>query len=611
MSAPEDPIHIVLHGDSRLLLKTLLDDSIDSLVTDPPAGIAFMAKEWDDPDAWKYPVSQHGFTDGGERVPAPAIASSRNPNCRTCKRHKRGWKDTPGCTCEHPDFDQLDQRLADRDSFIVFLREILFEAFRVLKPGAHGVVWAIPRTSHWTATAIEEAGFEIRDCIYHVFGQGFPKSLNVGKAIDKMAGAEREVVGPYTTPEGGQELSTYNNWQDEKLRDGTQDRRVPMVTKPSTEDAQKWDGWGTSLKPAVECWWLVRKPIERQNVASQVLDTGTGAINIGATRVGGEDTRRLQYTANGIKQATCADDGQEAPIVEPTVVGSPAGRWPSNLVLSHSPGCVRVGSTTVKAPTINRFDDGMKPFGDGAGHPFTSSGGGTEERAVYECQPGCPVAAMDQQSGARRSAGDYPTSYSDSGGFTHGDIGKGVQGPLYDDKGGASRFFQTFEPQYDVPFFYTGKASKRDKNAGLEDMPERAQHELAEQTSSTQSNRRCRTCGQVKFGQPHCECKTPEWEETVGSKSANHHPTVKSQDLMQYLVRLVTPPGGIVLDPFAGSGSTLVAAVTEGMQFIGIEREDDYVKIAQRRVDAALKRTESKKFGEDLFELAMSMGDEE
>lgn len=593
MSAPDDPIHIVLHGDSRALLKTLLDDSIDSLVTDPPAGIAFMAKEWDDPDAWKYPISEHGFTDGGDRVPAPAIASSRNPNCRTCKRHKRGWKDTPGCTCEHPDFDQLDQRLADRDSFIVFLREILHEAFRVLKPGAHGVVWAIPRTSHWTATAIEEAGFEIRDCIYHVFGQGFPKSLNVSKAIDKMAGAEREVVGPYTTPEGGQELSTYNNWQDEKLRDGTQDRRVPMVTKPATDDAKRWDGWGTSLKPAVECWWLVRKPIERQNVASQVLDTGTGAINIGATRVKtSDDLNGGAYS----EDATERHDGTENWRYKRGEAGAykpPTGRWPSNLVLSHSPGCVRVGSTTVKAPIINRFDDGMKPFGDGAGHPFTSSGGGTEDRAVYECQPGCPIAAMDQQGAGAgvHAAGESRSGVRDTSGEARGLFPMhGAGAHRFGDSGGASRFFQNFEPSYDVPFFYTGKASKRDKNADLDELPDQPSF-MVENGSKTSGRRG------VRYDR-HTVVK-------------NTHPTVKSQDLMQYLVRLVTPPGGIVLDPFAGSGSTLVAAVTEGMQFIGIEREDEYVKIAQKRVDAVLKRTESKKFGEDIFDYAMSMSDEE
>lgn len=594
MSAPDDPIHIVLHGDSRELLKTLLDDSVDALVTDPPAGIAFMAKEWDDPEAWKYPISKHGFSDGGDRVPAPAIgSSSRNPNCRVCRRHKRGWKDTPGCECEHPEFDTLDSRLADRDAFIAFLRDIMAECFRTLKPGGHGIIWSIPRTSHWTATAIEEAGFEIRDCIYHVFGQGFPKSLNVGKAIDRQAGVEREVVGYQTL--GGRAA------QSCKEKGGTYSAGAPSsagmtkdvaLTEPATDDAKKWDGWGTSLKPAVECWWLVRKPVEAQNVASQVLKTGTGAINIRACRVTTEDNLNGGAYSEDVTERHDGTENWRYKRGEAGVYKPPAGRWPSNLVLSHSPGCVKTGTTTVKAPTINTFNDGMKPFGDGAGHPYTQTGGGTEEQPVYECAPGCPVAAMDRQSGSSVSVGG-----DSSGGSAFGQ-GSGwnehenrvTEIVRQGDSGGASRFFKNFEPQYDVPFFYTGKASKRDKNADLDDMPDSPSYmvENGSKTSGLDGKR---------------------YDRNTVVK--NTHPTVKSQDLMQYLVKLVTPPGGIVLDPFAGSGSTLVAAVTEGMQFIGIEREDEYVQIAQKRVDAVLKKAAEKNFGEDLFALAMSLGDEE
>jgi hypothetical protein len=223
-----------------------------------------MAKEWDDPDAWKYPISRHGFTDGGDRVPAPTIgSSSRNPNCRKCKRHKRGWKDVPGCECEKPEFDTLDSRLADRDAFIAFLRDILAESFRVLKPGAHGLIWAIPRTAHWTAAAIEEAGFELKEPIYHCFGQGFPKSLNIGKAIDRMAGAEREVVGPNPSQVGRTTKNTayLAGYVDKDGQGGAKvEERQSFVTAPATDDAKRWEGWGTSLKPAVEFWWLVRKP---------------------------------------------------------------------------------------------------------------------------------------------------------------------------------------------------------------------------------------------------------------------------------------------------------------------------------------------------------------
>lgn len=130
-----------------------------------------MGKEWDDPEKWKYPITKHGYTDGGERVAAPSIgSSSRNPNCRICKRHKRGWKDVPGCQCEKPDFDDRLSHLDARDKFIAWLRLVMVECLRVLKPGGHMLCWAIPRTSHWTATAIEEAGFEVKDSIMHIFG---------------------------------------------------------------------------------------------------------------------------------------------------------------------------------------------------------------------------------------------------------------------------------------------------------------------------------------------------------------------------------------------------------------------------------------------------------
>lgn len=432
------------------------------------------------------------------------------------------------------------------------------DCLRVLKPGGHILVWSIPRTSHWTATAVEDAGFEIRDCIHHIFGQGFPKSLNIGKALQKQG----------------------------------------------SEEAAQWDGWGTQLKPAVETWWLARKPIEAGNVAAQVLATGTGGINIDGCRVGSSGATKRSEQMPYPK----TDDGREDRSGSWARTGHEilpvnAGRYPANLVLSHLHTCRQVGTKTVDAPTINRFTDGMKPFGDGAGHPYESTGGGTEEQPVYECDPECMVRKLDEQSGSssgsfragvarpraqgwRKMEGRDPERSPAPSGVTDAPDN-------YGDQGGASRFFAVFEPEYDVPFIYTGKASKADKNADLEDMPVRAQHEIGEQTVSTQSNRRCRTCGQVKFGQPHCECETPDWEETAGSKSGNFHPTVKSQALMTYLVRLVTPKGGIVLDPFAGSGSTCVAAISEGMKFIGIEREAEYHVLAKTRTDKALGRAET------------------
>lgn len=469
----ELPVNVVVLGDCLEVLRGLPDASVDSVVTDPPAGIAFMGKDWDDPDKWKYPVTKHGFTDGGDRVPAPSIGSaSRNPNCRICRRHKRGWKDVPGCECEKPDFDDQEDHLKAREMFISWLTLVMRECLRVLKPGGHMLVWSIPRTSHWTATAIENAGFEVRDCIHHVFGQGFPKSLNISKAIDKAAGAERKVVRPG------------KGFDPTKNREGQFDSIMPSnvgintaafnakigeVTEPATEDARKWDGWGTQLKPAVETWWLARKPIEAQNTVSQVLATGTGAINIDGTRIGGGTERKIDSYLSVGDQGCLNRPGETTHSGEPYESRiTTEGRYPANLVLSHGLGCERVGTKTVEAPMINRFTDGMKPFGDGAGHPYESSGGGTEEQPVFECAEGCPVRALDEQSGERRSTGDYPSEAVGRDGATSF---QPTQGQLYADKGGASRFFANFEPEYDVPFLYTGKASKADKNKDLDDVP--------------------------------------------------------------------------------------------------------------------------------------------
>ena len=499
------PLNTVVLGDCLEVLRTLPDASVDAVVTDPPAGISFMGREWD--------------ADKGGRT-----------------------------------------------AWVGWMTSVMQECLRVLKPGGHALVWSLPRTSHWTGAAIEDAGFEVRDCIHHIFGQGFPKSLNIGKAIDRMAGAERERVinprwidkypnGPGGNKSGGDRAATINQL---KSISGN-----PLeMTLPATPEAQAWDGWHTALKPAVETWWLARKPIEAANVAAQVLATGTGAINVDGTRVASDGSHFCSTVKGRTGGMVVGGDEREGAALgmfapgksfEPT--NHPGGRWPSNLVLSHSPEC-------------------------------------EEQGEAYECATGCPVAALDRQSGVTKSAVGRPHTQKDNEANVNFN-GRAISIPgvnQHGDSGGASRFFNVFEPDYTEPFLYTGKASKADKNEGLDDLPARAQHRIEEQTVSTQSNRRCRKCGYVKFGKPFCECEEPEWEETAGSKSGNFHPTVKSQALMRHLVRLVTPKGGIVLDPFAGSGSTLVAAVTEGMKFVGIEREPEYHAIAKARTDAVLER---------------------
>jgi hypothetical protein len=210
----------LLVGDNAIWLKKIPDNSIDSIVTDPPAGISFMGRGWD--------------TDKG-----------------------------------------------GRDHWIAWMQEVATECKRVLKPGGHAFVWAIPRTSHWTATAWENAGFEIRDVVAHIFGSGFPKSLNIGKAVDKLQGNERKTVGK---DKSGSE----RNCMAGDFTGGEYD-----LTKGTSE----WEGWGTALKPAREDWLLMRKPIESKTVAENCLKWGTGGINIDESRV----ETQIMKNSEGVK----------------------------------------------------------------------------------------------------------------------------------------------------------------------------------------------------------------------------------------------------------------------------------------------------------------------
>jgi len=195
--------YYLFEGDNLDYLKKMPDDFIDSLVCDPPAGISFMGKKWDG--------------------------------------NKGG-----------------------RDSWINWLAEIMAECYRVLKPGAHGLVWAIPKTSYWTGMALEKAGFEVRDCIHFIFGSGFPKSLNIGKAVDKLQGNERDIISE----------------QHRKGRSAGILGKETEIIHIHDKGTSEWEGWGTALKPAVENWWLIRKPLSEKTTAKNCLKHKTGGINV-------------------------------------------------------------------------------------------------------------------------------------------------------------------------------------------------------------------------------------------------------------------------------------------------------------------------------------------
>jgi site-specific DNA-methyltransferase (adenine-specific) len=223
-----------------------------------------------------------------------------------------------------------DKRNADRDKWIEWLSEIMKEVNRVLKPGAYGCVWSLPRTSHWTAMALEYAGFEIRDCIYHIFGTGFPKSMDISKAIDKKFGAEREkIINPLANKQTGQIAG--------KGLSGAKNAIDYIEPYPITEQAKQWDGFGTALKPAVECWWLIRKPISEKTVADNVLKWGTGGINIDDCRIEYKDEKdkiqgqsSRQSERHGKNQVFVSGDRSNRDYI--------TGRFPANVIFDEDAG---------------------------------------------------------------------------------------------------------------------------------------------------------------------------------------------------------------------------------------------------------------------------------
>ena len=361
---------------------TLEDNSIDSIVTDPPYELGFMNKKWD----------------------STGIAYNVDL-----------WK----------------------------------ECLRVLKPGGHLLAFGGTRTYHRMTCAIEDAGFEIRDCIQWIYGSGFPKSHDISKAIDKKLGTYVEgKLLPSSRTTGASATGIATTF------------RKKTASNPQSPEAQQWKGWGTALKPANEPIVLARKPLSEKTVAENVLKWGTGGLNIDGCRVGWKDERDRK---NGWRASPSNDDKNEYTSFKSGSFGeqNERGRFPANVILDEEAGKL-----------------------------------------------------LDEQHK------------------------------------GASRFF------------YCAKASKKERNMGLEDMPEVISNDGRDKTLAS---------GNV----PHNRGNVPK---------KNHHPTVKPVKLMEYLIKLVTPPEGIVLDPFLGSGTTAIAALNTGRYFIGIEKEKKYVDIAKKRI---------------------------
>jgi len=449
----------LLNGNNLDLLRAMPDNSVDSIVCDPPYGLG---KE---PDA---------------------LAMLRD------------WIETG-----HHDVKSKSGFMGKTwDAFVpqpVQWRECL----RVLKPGGHLLAFAGTRTQDLVALGLRLAGFEIRDLVMWCYGSGFPKSLDVGKALDKMAGAEREVVGTRKA-KGGENLNTLSRGgkdSDDAKGCGAYGQGAKQVTidipetAPATEAAQQWDGWGTALKPALEPITLARKPLEG-TVAANVLAHGTGALNIDGCRVETDDNLNGGAYSNGSKdlgEATSYATGVNA-----GVFVQPAGRWPANLI--HDGSDEVTGLFPESKTTANKQSDNRTVLKAGDSLQMNKAGVRTPENS-------------------------------------------------HTDSGSAARFF------------YAAKVSAKERNEDLEHLPD---HDWQGDGAAV-----------------------PERENRPFNPSKNHHPTVKPIALMRYLCRLITPPGGTVLDPWMGSGSTGKACGAEGFSFIGMEMEKAYFTIAQARVSAA------------------------
>jgi DNA modification methylase len=537
----------VFAGDCREVLKSLPDCSVDSIVTDPPYGLSNTTPELVNVTLGKWLAGERDFIPDGKGfmgkdwdafVPPPAV-----------------WD----------------------------------ECLRVLKPGGHLLAFFGSRTMDLGQLSIRLAGFEIRDSIAWMYGAGFPKSLDVSKAIDKGQGENRArqlrftewmrstgitaghankilqdagaisengtMAGHYfdrtqpaiatadlfdklrphlpPVPEEIERLVAERSgisWPDyvkrevigqkmsgiadknEKARHTIGASKVVQVdiTSPATPEAEKWQGWGTALKPAHEPIVVARKPLVG-TVAGNVLEWGTGGLNIDGSRIGyASDSDKNSAKPQG---KTLKHKGWDSESwLEETKPVNPAGRWPANVILDEH-----------------------------------------------------TAELLDQQSGISKD-GVAGARTGQSNGYEGGWGAQENHKSGYGGHGGASRFF------------YVAKASKRDRNEGLDgledgDTPYRSHRPNFEYTKGVE---------------------TPfAGAGRSGKNLKNFHPTVKPTALMRYLVKLVTPPGGTVLDPFTGSGSTGKAAILEGFDFVGVEVTEDYLPIIEGRLRWAVENRET------------------
>jgi site-specific DNA-methyltransferase (adenine-specific) len=457
------------------------------------------------------------------------------------------------------------------------------ECLRVLKPGGHILAFSAARTYHHLAVTLEQAGFEIRDQIMWIYSSGFPKSQNVGKMIDsqiltgsahtssqrKMAmGKDYTAAGHYTV---------FSADKDSDLAEASKETKTPATWTPKTELGKQYQGWGTQLKPAHEPIALARKPIKVGSIARNCQTHGVGALNIDATRVPYESEDDYDTYINNLKgpmERSTAQHGDSLGMFENQTgfkaqKGKVAKSASPNIATSDRPsggsnGWSRVGFSE---QPVEKYSDQKKS---------TKPKIGTMGKA--------PPNLMAIGTPSTIETSDQPWIPSDAGRFPSNVIG---EIPLYQ------------------KYFYCPKVSRKERHIGHETPPpmfgdvqgaygpdgnrmavgfDNRDKVATEDKKGNGLDRVCETCGVSILKPQDCSCDVKSWVRPI--KTGNNHPTVKPIELMKYLIKLITPPGGTVLDPFNGSGSTGCAAVELGHPYIGCELDPAYVEIAQRRIEA-------------------------
>jgi len=521
----------VLNGDCREVLKQLPDNSIDAVVCDPPYELGFMNKGWD-------------------------------------------------------------------KSGIAYDHEVWTQVLRVLKPGGHLLAFGGTRTYHRLASAIEDAGFEIRDMVEWLYGKGFPKSQNVSLMMDKRAGAEREVSGvkpghedfagrgntSSVTSLSTGTMSGPGGFARPWMRDQDKIEKYHMATEPATENAKKWDGWGTALKPAHEPICMARKPLSEDTVVDNVLRWGTGALNIDLSRIAspgenpsGERRDGVASRSMGWRNATPAKDfDRVAASFKQQRDGERLGRWPANVALAHHPDCALRGTKRVKNGSGGIT--GNEPSSKMGTHniygvqpqrtPWTPHGDadGTELVEDWACVEDCPIRLLDEQTGdIPGTRHEKPCLDPNIPGQRWGTLQGNRPARGYADNGGASRFFYTAKAPNSERWLYCKVCSDAFPLAKREDHAH----------------------GQEKPDVRDC---APQVQIQLEQEAQGHlvfHPTQKPLGLISWLLGMVVPPGGVVLDPFAGSGTTPVAAKALGISWVAIDKGVEYCAMIRRRLEHA------------------------